>query len=96
MADGRRKHEVPLEVANVMLTLRSGAGAHTIEGEVIKDMKSGDSLQYAFVEFDNQESAEEAYFKMDNALIDDRRIHVDFSQSVSKVSRLIFSFLCFP
>lgn len=26
-----------------------------------------------------------AYFKMDNVLIDDRRIHVDFSQSVSKL-----------
>merc|ERR1712156_723376 len=25
-----------------------------------------------------------AYFKMDNVLIDDRRIHVDFSQSVSR------------
>eukprot|EP00729_Bicosta_minor_P010329 gene10329-3457_t len=49
--------------------------------EVIKDAKSGDSLQYAFVEFENKESAEEAYFKMDNALIDDRRIHVDFSQT---------------
>jgi hypothetical protein len=28
---------------------------------------------------------ENAYFKMDNVLIDDRRIHVDFSQSVAKV-----------
>merc|ERR1712013_489169 len=27
---------------------------------------------------------EKAYFKMDNVLIDDRRIHVDFSQSVSR------------
>jgi peptidyl-prolyl cis-trans isomerase-like 4 len=53
---------------------------------VIKDVKTGDSLQYAFVEFDNSDSAEEAYFKMDNALIDDRRIHVDFSQSVSKAN----------
>ena len=26
-----------------------------------------------------------AYLKMDNVLIDDRRIHVDFSQSVSKL-----------
>jgi len=52
--------------------------------EVIRDKKTGDSLQYAFVEFDNQESCEQAYFKMDNVLIDDRRIHVDFSQSVSK------------
>nr|XP_014100303.1 peptidyl-prolyl cis-trans isomerase sig-7 [Bactrocera oleae] len=53
--------------------------------EVIRDKKSGDSLQYAFVEFEDQKSCEAAYFKMDNVLIDDRRIHVDFSQSVAKV-----------
>ncbi|XP_018805056.1 PREDICTED: peptidyl-prolyl cis-trans isomerase-like 4 isoform X2 [Bactrocera latifrons] len=53
--------------------------------EVIRDKKTGDSLQYAFVEFDDQKSCEAAYFKMDNVLIDDRRIHVDFSQSVAKV-----------
>jgi peptidyl-prolyl cis-trans isomerase-like 4 len=53
--------------------------------EVIKDPKTGDSLQYAFIEFDQQEDAERAYFKMDAVLIDDRRIHVDFSQSVSKL-----------
>jgi peptidyl-prolyl cis-trans isomerase-like 4 len=54
--------------------------------EVIKDKKTGDSLQYAFIEFDKQEAAEQAYFKMQNVLIDDRRIWVDFSQSVSKLS----------
>ncbi|KAJ3149343.1 Peptidyl-prolyl cis-trans isomerase cyp6 [Geranomyces michiganensis] len=53
--------------------------------EVLRDQKTGDSLCYAFIEFDNKESCEEAYFKMDNVLIDDRRIHVDFSQSVSKL-----------
>lgn len=53
--------------------------------EVIRDRKTGDSLQYAFVEFENQKSCEAAYFKMDNVLIDDRRIHVDFSQSVSRI-----------
>lgn len=52
--------------------------------EVIRDKKTGDSLQYAFVEFDCPEACERAYFKMDNVLIDDRRIHVDFSQSVSQ------------
>ncbi|XP_040576110.1 LOW QUALITY PROTEIN: peptidyl-prolyl cis-trans isomerase-like 4 [Lepeophtheirus salmonis] len=52
--------------------------------EVIRDRKTGDSLQYAFIEFDSHEACEKAYFKMDNVLIDDRRIHVDFSQSVSK------------
>ncbi|XP_060522675.1 peptidyl-prolyl cis-trans isomerase sig-7 [Cylas formicarius] len=56
--------------------------------EVIRDKKTGDSLQYAFIEFENQKACEDAYFKMDNVLIDDRRIHVDFSQSVSKVKWL--------
>ncbi|KAJ2733602.1 Peptidyl-prolyl cis-trans isomerase-like 4 [Coemansia sp. BCRC 34962] len=53
--------------------------------QVIRDSVSGDSLGYAFIEFDQKEACEEAYFKMDNVLIDDRRIHVDFSQSVSKL-----------
>ncbi|CAG5950613.1 unnamed protein product [Menidia menidia] len=53
--------------------------------EIIRDWKSGDSLCYAFIEFEKQEDCEKAYFKMDNVLIDDRRIHVDFSQSVSKI-----------
>uniref|UniRef100_A0AAV2K8C2 Centromere-associated protein E n=1 Tax=Knipowitschia caucasica TaxID=637954 RepID=A0AAV2K8C2_KNICA len=34
---------------------------------------------------ETEEDCEKAYFKMDNVLIDDRRIHVDFSQSVSKI-----------
>uniref|UniRef100_A0A0A9ZB80 Peptidyl-prolyl cis-trans isomerase n=1 Tax=Lygus hesperus TaxID=30085 RepID=A0A0A9ZB80_LYGHE len=53
--------------------------------EVIRDHTTGDSLQYAFVEFEDQRSCEQAFLKMDNVLIDDRRIHVDFSQSVSKI-----------
>lgn len=54
--------------------------------EVIRDKKTGDSLCYAFIDFDRKEDCENAYFKMDNVLIDDRRIHVDFSQSVAKVN----------
>lgn len=50
--------------------------------EVVRDWKTGDSLQYAFIEFDEVEACEKAYFKMQNVLIDERRIHVDFSQSV--------------
>ncbi|GAA6005311.1 hypothetical protein JCM10207_002934 [Rhodosporidiobolus poonsookiae] len=53
--------------------------------EIIRDQKTGDSLQYAFIEFREREDAERAYLKMDNVLVDDRRIHVDFSQSVSKL-----------
>ena len=54
--------------------------------EVIRDKKTGDSLQYAFIEFASKEDCERAYFKMQGVLIDDHRIHVDFSQSVSKLS----------
>jgi peptidyl-prolyl cis-trans isomerase-like 4 len=54
--------------------------------EVIRDKRTGDSLQYAFIEYEEQASCEQAYFKMQGVLIDDHRIHVDFSQSVSKLS----------
>lgn len=53
--------------------------------EVIRDHKTGDSLNYAFIEFETEASCIQAYEKMNNVLIDDRRIKVDFSQSVSKL-----------
>ena len=56
-----------------------------VKADIVRDSKTGASLQYAFVEFTSKERATEAYFKMNNALVDDRRIKVDFSQSVSKV-----------
>jgi peptidyl-prolyl cis-trans isomerase-like 4 len=56
--------------------------------QVIRDKLTGDSLQYAFIEFDKREEAEQAYFKMQNVLIDDRRIWVDFSQSVSRLNNV--------
>ena len=52
--------------------------------EIITDPKTGASLQYAFLEFETAQACEQAYFKMNNTLIDERRIKVDFSQSVSK------------
>lgn len=55
------------------------------KADIIQDRETGDSLCYAFIEFETKTQCEKAYFKMDNALIDDRRVHVDFSQSVSKL-----------
>ncbi|KAJ9646352.1 Peptidyl-prolyl cis-trans isomerase-like 4 [Coniosporium tulheliwenetii] len=52
---------------------------------LIRDRRTGDSLQYAFIEFADRASCEQAYFKMDGVLIDDKRIRVDFSQSVSRL-----------
>lgn len=54
--------------------------------EVIRDKRTGDSLQYAFIEFEEQKDCEQAYFKMQGVLIDDHRIHVDFSQSVRETT----------
>ncbi|KAH0773392.1 hypothetical protein KY290_010529 [Solanum tuberosum] len=53
--------------------------------EIIRDHKNGDSHCYAFIKFEDKQSCEQAYFKMDNTQIDDRRIRVDFSQSVAKL-----------
>ncbi|XP_019154882.1 PREDICTED: peptidyl-prolyl cis-trans isomerase CYP59 isoform X4 [Ipomoea nil] len=66
-----------------LYTIFSRFGTVT-SAEIIRDYKTGDSLCYAFIEFEDKEACEQAYYKMDNALIDDRRIHVDFSQSVAK------------
>ena len=54
-----------------------------VKCDIVRDWKTGASLCYGFVEFARAEDAEAAFFKMDNVLIDDRRIKVDFSQSVS-------------
>uniref|UniRef100_A0A0K0FGC1 Peptidyl-prolyl cis-trans isomerase n=1 Tax=Strongyloides venezuelensis TaxID=75913 RepID=A0A0K0FGC1_STRVS len=55
-----------------------------VDCEVIRDRRTGNSLQYAFIAFETPQQCENAFFKMDNVIIDDRRIHVDFSQSVAK------------
>mmetsp|Transcript_92684 Transcript_92684/g.239328 ORF Transcript_92684/g.239328 Transcript_92684/m.239328 type:complete len:414 (-) Transcript_92684:34-1275(-) len=53
--------------------------------EIVRDWKTGDSLQYAFVIFENTRDCEQAYFKMHDCVIDDRRIGCNFSQSVAKM-----------
>ncbi len=52
--------------------------------QIVRDKKTGESLQYGFIEFEKVEDCERAYLKMNGVLIDDKRIKVDFSQSVSK------------
>merc|ERR1711862_555772 len=49
------------------------------------DWKTGDSLQYAFITFENARDCEQAYFKMHDCVIDDRRVVINFSQSVAKL-----------
>lgn len=53
--------------------------------KIIRDSKTGESLKYAFIEFEAVEACEQAYFKMNGVVIDERRIKVDFSQSVAKL-----------
>lgn len=68
------------------LELIFGRFGKILSCEIIRDKRTGDSLQYAFIEFEEKRDCEQAYAKMEAVLIDDCRIHVDFSQSVSKLS----------
>jgi peptidyl-prolyl cis-trans isomerase-like 4 len=56
-----------------------------IKCEVIRERGTGKSLQYAFIEFAEARDCERAREKMDGVIIDDRKIHCDFSQSVATV-----------
>lgn len=50
--------------------------------DIVKDRDTGKSMGYGFIDFKRKEDCEKAYFKMQGVLIDDRRVYVDFSQSV--------------
>jgi peptidyl-prolyl cis-trans isomerase-like 4 len=55
--------------------------------DIIRDKKTGDSLNYAFIGFSEKKSAEEAYLKMNNALIDDRCVLISLVCSVCSFFR---------
>jgi RNA recognition motif-containing protein len=64
---------------NTSIVLANGLKLHCRFGEIvacdiIRDRKTGDSLNYAFIGFTEKRAAEEAYLKMNNALIDDRSV----------------------
>lgn len=60
---------------------------HIKQCQIQRDWKTGESLCYAFIEYEDKDARDMAYRKMNNVLIDDRRIKVDFSQSVAKLWR---------
>ncbi len=53
--------------------------------EIIRDRRTNESLGYGFVHFETKEACVAAYTKMDNVMVDEKRIHVDFCQSVPKL-----------
>lgn len=71
----------PLTQAEDLQTIFARFGPVTA-CEMAKDRVTGTSLGYAFVTFGGREAAEAAYLKMNNVIIDDRRIKVDFCHSV--------------
>jgi RNA recognition motif. (a.k.a. RRM, RBD, or RNP domain) len=52
--------------------------------EIIKDKESGKKLGYAFVEFSDVAGCDRAVKGLQNSVIDDRKVVVDYSQSVAK------------
>eukprot|EP00747_Dinoflagellata_sp_TGD_P154385 gnl/TRDRNA2_/TRDRNA2_177495_c2_seq1.p1 gnl/TRDRNA2_/TRDRNA2_177495_c2~~gnl/TRDRNA2_/TRDRNA2_177495_c2_seq1.p1 ORF type:complete len:159 (+),score=4.57 gnl/TRDRNA2_/TRDRNA2_177495_c2_seq1:940-1416(+) len=72
----------PMTNENALELIFSQFGT-VISCDVIRDLKTQESLNYGFIGFDCETSCEKAYFKMNNAIIDERRVKVDFSQSVA-------------
>ena len=52
--------------------------------KIMKDKVTSESLGYGFIEYDNVKDCETAFYKMNGAIIDDKKIKVDFSQSITK------------
>ncbi|SJM88062.1 uncharacterized protein ZBIST_4251 [Zygosaccharomyces bailii] len=71
----------PLTCAKDIATIFQRFG-QVISVEIVRDKYTGRSLGYGFIEFVDKRACEQAYKKMEGIIIDDRRIHVDFSQSV--------------
>lgn len=67
--------------------------------DIIRDSRTGQSLQYAFIGFKKKEECEAAYFKMQNVLVDDRRLVLVFTRPIcrssSPVVPLRAGFVCF-
>merc|ERR1712113_24395 len=68
------------------LLLIFGQCGDIIDCAIIRDSKTGESMNYGFISYESENACERAYFKMNNVIVDERRIKVDFSQSVSRVS----------
>ncbi|AMD19563.1 HCL588Cp [Eremothecium sinecaudum] len=76
----------PLTKAKDIAQIFSRFGS-VVSVEIIKDKEQDHSLGYGFIQFESKQSCELAYSKMEGVLIDDRRIHVDFSQSTRRGGR---------
>ena len=63
------------------LKLLFGRFGEILQCKIIKD-KQGVSKGYCFMEFDSKEACEQAFIKMNNVIVDERRIKIDFSQNV--------------
>lgn len=77
----------PLTRATDLATIFQRFGA--VESvEIVRDKSTGRSLGYGFIQFTEKKFCEQAYKKMEGVIIDDRRIHVDFSQSVKATVKM--------
>lgn len=68
------------------LTIVFSRFGKVVSCEVIRDKDTGQSLCYGFIEFEDKDCAENAYFGLKNVLVDRHHIRVDFSQSVAKLA----------
>lgn len=76
----------PLTKARDLATVFQRFG-EVLSVEIVRDKTTGKSLGYGFIEFADRRCCEHAYKKMEGTIIDDRRIYVDFSQSVKAAAK---------
>eukprot|EP00835_Amoeboradix_gromovi_P002723 NODE_160_length_16633_cov_0.230132.p5 type:complete len:330 gc:universal NODE_160_length_16633_cov_0.230132:4973-3984(-) len=62
------------------LKLLFGRFGEILQCKIVRD-KQGISKGYCFMEFNTKQACEQAYVKMNNVIIDERRIKIDFSQN---------------
>eukprot|EP00834_Sanchytrium_tribonematis_P005051 NODE_283_length_10814_cov_0.705460.p4 type:complete len:327 gc:universal NODE_283_length_10814_cov_0.705460:6578-5598(-) len=62
------------------LRLLFGRFGELIQCKIVRD-RQGNSKGFCFIEFTSKESCEQAYIKMNNIIVDERRIKVDFAQN---------------
>ena len=64
------------------LRLLFGRFGKIVQCKIVRD-RQGISKGYCFMEFEDELSCEQAFIKMNNVIVDERKIKVDFSQNTS-------------
>ncbi|KAG9395639.1 RNA recognition motif [Carpediemonas membranifera] len=81
----RLNHITDEESLRSIAEIRTGLTVKSVD--IKKDPDTKESRGFAFIEFETDRDASIAYKKLQTIVVDDRRLHVDFAQSVKRDAR---------